>query len=340
MLYYEPNSVITIGGLKFSGVHEVRIKRGLHSYSEWASIKIPFVANVVTGKRSTPALVSMITLVKDGDAVEVQLGYNGDLITEFKGFVKRRNKLVDMLEIECEGYVRKLRLNVDITKNFTKTSAKELLQLACKGTGITVQCPVDFPLSGIKLLHADGCKIIDHIKKCSEGIINVFFIKPDVLWCGLVYTPYLAGTHVFSLPTVKYRIGWNTASANNLKERVPSEPVQVIINGISVTGDSVRTDAKDKTAARTEKMYLNNVPDQAILKKFAQEKVNQMNYTGYEGTLMAFLQPLCEPGYLAYVLDNQNQERTAYYLVESTEVIFGVNGGFRNVEVGPKLTSK
>lgn len=338
MLYYVLNSEITIGTLKFKGVHEVRIKRSLHTYCDWASIKIPAIS-YLKGKRSIPIAVPTANLFADGESVTIKLGYNDDLLTEFKGFVKRRN-LGQMLEVECEGYAWQLRMNVDITKNYESTSAKELLEAACEGTGIKVECPVDFPLSGIKLLHANGCKIIDHIKKCSEGILNIFFIKPDTLWCGLVYTPYLLGTPVFNMPTVGYRLGWNTHKENNLKERVPTEPVQVIINGITVTGDSVRTDAKDKTAKRTEKYFLNNVPSEAVMKKFAQEKVNQINYTGYEGTLTAFLQPFCEPGYLATIIDNRYPERNAKYLVEGTEVIFGINGARRIIEIGPRLTTK
>jgi len=208
--------------------------------------------------------------------------------------------------------------------------------LACKGTDIKVQCPVDFPLSGIKKI-GNGVDILDHIMKCSDNALNIFFIQPDVLWCGLTYTPYLAGTDVFSMPLVKYRLGWNVVKDNELKERIPSEPVQIIVNGKTVTGDTLRTESKDKVAKRKVVFLLNNVPNNATLHAFAQEKQLTMNYTGYTGTINTFLQPYCQPGYSAYIVDARYPERNGTYMIESLLTHFGINGARRTIEIGPKL---
>jgi hypothetical protein len=333
------NSDITIGNLRFSGVHEVRVDRSIHSYADRAIIRVPRLARIAKGKRAMPGLVATANLLNDyvteNVPVTIKLGYNGQLRTEFEGFVK--NKGIGMpLEIECEGYLRLLRKKT-IARNYKKTTAKELLQDATAGTGIDVVCPVDVPLVGIDAVDAPATKLIDHIKRCSDNTLSVFFIEPKKIWCGLVYTPYLAGTEVFNLPTVAYRLGYNCIQDNGLRLRVVDDPVQIIINGQLVNGDPVRTESKNKTAARKVKRLLNNVPDSNVLKQFAQEGEHQKNYSGYEGSLTAFLQPYCLPGYTASVVDTAHPERSGKYVIESTSVTFGVNGARRRVELGPKV---
>jgi hypothetical protein len=354
MAFVELKSDIQIGTFRFSGVHEVVTNRGLHHYADSAFIKIPSIAYVQKGKVENDGTVTITpgtakrvitgSQFTDGDPVTIKLGYKTPFDTsdtvvlqeEFRGFVKRRS--LDMpLGVECEGYVRQLRLNNSLEGNFKKTSAKELLLLACEGTDIKVDCPVDFPLTGIRLLGCNGAEIIEHIKKCSDCALTIFFKEPDVLWCGLTYTPYLAGQTVFNKPTVNYRLGWNVVKDNGLKERIPSEPVQVIINGKTVTGDLVRTESKDKTAKRKVKFLLNNVPDDATLQAFAQEKQLTMNYTGYEGHINGFLQPYCLPGYVAHIVDKRYPERNGDYLIESVQTKFGLNGARRIVGIGPKV---
>jgi hypothetical protein len=348
MASFRLNSDVTIGRFRFSGVHEVRVRRGLHGLVDMAIIRIPSIGRVRQGKLNSDGSVTLVpgsardvtvgSLFTDGDPVTIKLGYNGDMREEFRGFVKRRN-LNMPLEIECEGYARLMRLQVDQTGNYTEgIQVKKLLELAVQGTGIKVVCTVDFKLTGIYLHHANGIQIVEHIRRCSANALNVFFIEPDVLWCGLVYTPYVAGNNIYNTPTVSYRLGWNVVKDNGLKERIPTEPVQIIMNGKVVSGDMVRTASKDKTAARKEKYLMNNVPDAKTLEAFAQELQLNMNYQGYEGAINGFLQPFCLAGYNANIVDARYPERNGVYLVESAEVLFGTNGARRRVDIGPKLS--
>ncbi len=330
------NSEISIGQYTFTGVHELRIRKGLHGYMEMAIMQLPTKAYVIKGSRVSEEQTTG-TIITEGDPVIIKLGYNGELVTEFEGFVRRRNLAIP-LEIECEGYVRKLRLkymDADLTKGI---SLKSLLEKVCEGTDISVDCKVAYTIYGRNLVNASGTKVLDEIRRASEGAISIFFIEPKKLWAGLVYTPYLDGKAPFNLPTVKYRLGWNCIMDNNLKERIPIEQVQIIINGMLVTGDSVRTSSDEKVAKRRLQYQLNNWHDESTLKAIANEKQRQLNYTGYEGYVTGLLQPYCAPGWDAYIKDSRYPERDGLYLVESTEVLFGINGSRRIVGIGPKLS--
>ena len=346
MAFVVLKSLITIGGFQFSGVHEVRVLRGMHGLTTACTIKLPSKARIDGPTPTLPdgegvvvderGFVTTGNLFADGDAVKVELGYDDDLQTEFEGYIKRRN-LAMPLEIECEGYERELRLAVNINRYYPKTTAKELLTDVCSQTSINVICDVDFPLVGMRLVDCDGIEVINHIKKCSENALTIFFIAPRTLWCGLVYTPYIGGNAVMNLPRVAYDLGYNCIKDNNLKERTPKEKVQVFMNGVLASGDGVRTQSKDVSARRKARHYLNNVPDKSALQLFADEVANRMNYTGYAGNVTGFLQPYCLPGYVATVYDARYPALKGDYLVESTEVTFGMGGGRRRVGLGVKL---
>jgi len=190
MSWQRINSSVTINSslvpaFTFSGVHDIVINKSLHSVVQTAKLTLPSIARFVPKNGSTPVWVTTGTQFADGDPITINLGYNGQMNNEFVGFVKRRD-LAMPLVVECEGYVRQLRLNNAINANFTKvnTSAKALLELACQGTDITVQCPVDFPLSGIRLVNADGLRICDYIKEASDH--TLFSLLPQ-LRCGAGY---------------------------------------------------------------------------------------------------------------------------------------------------------
>src|SRR6185312_15096362 len=97
------NSDITIGDFRFAGVHDVHIQRTIHSIMEAATIKIPSIAKIVKNGKALAETVVTGAQFEAGDEVKIQLGYNGQYETEFKGFVSS----VDLnmpLTIVCEGY--------------------------------------------------------------------------------------------------------------------------------------------------------------------------------------------------------------------------------------------
>jgi hypothetical protein len=72
------------------------------------------------------------------------------------------------------------------------------------------------------------------------------------------------------------------------------------------------------------------------LKLLANEKAYRNTYSGYEGSFVSFLQPYAAPGYIAFIKDNTHPEMDGSYLIESTEVHFGVKGARRIIELGIK----
>ncbi|MGN6568229.1 MAG: hypothetical protein ACTHJ0_09765 [Flavipsychrobacter sp.] len=326
--------------LQFTGVHQVVIKKSIHSYIDTATIMLPSISYLRTKiNSSNPQRVITGNQFNDGDPISISLGYNDDLKEEFRGFIKRRN-LNMPLEIECEGYSYRLRRN-NIKGSWPSISVKDLLEKAVDGLGITLQVNTDISLSNVVISNWTAAQVIDFILKETDGCISIFFIQPNVLWAGLVYTPCSNGNDTFNLSTVKYKLGYNVVKDNSLKVRVPEDDaVKVNFSKKLSTGEklSESSSATEKTIIRNYRKLLNHIAASPILKALALEKQKRFSYIGYEGRINAFLQPYALPGYKAYIEDTQYAERNGTYLVEGIEVVYGIRGARRIIDIGPQIS--
>lgn len=334
------NSEITIGTFRFSGVHDVVIKRSVHSIVETATIKIPAIAAIVSNGKVSPERITTAKQFTEGDAVTIKLGYNGDLKTEFSGFVKHR-KLDMPLEIECEGYSWLLRKNIAKIKNSNLT-IKELLSAAVADlqgeNKIMVECDVDLNILNISMDNPSGFDIINYISKCSDDNISCFFIKPDTLWCGTLYTDVNNGKVTIATEKARYRPGYNTIRKNTLlPHNTAGKPGNVLYSRKRGDGELIAGHSTVATIEKTKHtLTLNHIKNAAELQLLANEKALKNTYTGYEGSFVSFLQPYAAPGHVAFVKDNTHPEMDGTYLIESTEVHFGIKGARRILELGIK----
>jgi hypothetical protein len=341
MAFFELNSEVQIGNFRFSGVHDIRIRRSVHSYSDTAEIVVPAICKVRKGN-SISGYQALADLISDRDPVTISLGYDGTMQTEFRGFVRRRNLSMPLV-IECEGMAQTLRLDMDLSGFYEVTTARKLaagLTTTVDGApGIQVEVADDLPLENILLNHVNGTELCDAFKRFSQGTLSVFFKDFTTLWMGLLYTPYKKGVDPLDLGSVDLRIGYNTIQDSGLRVHNASDPVQIVYHNFSATGQrrQVLSDADVKARGRKEVSVMNNIGDADTLLKLANEKMYRCNYKGYSGYIDAFLQPFCGPGWLANVTDDRYPERNGAYLIESTEVRFGTAGARRRIEVGPKL---
>lgn len=335
-------SDITIGNgesqLHFSGVHDVQIKKSIHTFIDTATITLPTVAIFYSKiNRSNPQKVITSDKFKDGDPIIIKLGYNGELNEEFRGFIKRRN-LNTPLEIECEGYSYQLKRN-NVNGTWKSISIKDLLKHAIIDTDIKLNVAVDIQLSNVTISNQTGAAVIDYIYKATDYCVSIFFIEPDILWAGLVYTKYKTGQDIFNGSQVAYKLGYNVVKDNSLKEITEEDnPVQVEFGKKLASGERVSGSAEIlKNISKKYKKLLNNVSSPASLKLLAQEKQDRYNYQGYEGKINAFLSPYASPGDKAYIFNTQYTERAGTYLIESVNITYGISGAKRIIEIGPKI---
>lgn len=332
-------SEITIGGFRLSGVHEVTIRRSIHTLADMATIKLPAIARVWQNGRAEAELVVTANQFAEGDAVTIQLGYNGVLRTEFSGFVKQTMPGKPMT-ITCEGYSWLMRRNSMAPVN-GETELKKLLLLAVsgleRGYQIRVQCDVDLHIAGIRTEGKSGLEVIDAIRKATANNITCFFVEPDVLWCGLIHACLDAG-QLPATGSATYKRGTNTIDENKLAVHKKTGPTGILYAKLKSKAEGYIHGAAGTVAmGKTPVVVLQQVGTQQELSMLAGEKIAAGNYEGYEGHFTAFLEPYVVPGMMVTLIDDEKIIVAGRYVAEDVTVQFGKDGARRLVTPGRKI---
>ncbi len=354
------NSRVRIGDYHFSGVNECTIKKNVHSIVDTAVIKIggkcrvkslnAVVADAVSaalapfglGQPSIGVIGSSFQtagLFKEGDPVAIDLGYNGNLRNEFRGFVRRVN-ITTPITIEMEGYAWQLRQQT-ILASWKNTNVKQVLTRIIQGTDIILSPDIpDIPLPTYYIPNKTGLQALDDLQH--KMLLTIYFAD-NVLYAGIeegrTTVSNDGSRSLLGLANVTYDIGQNCVTNQpDLKRRLAAEtPVLVRIKSKQKTGKNIIYEAGDKDGAVYETNY-NFVKDAGALQRLAEARLKQLKYDGYEGKIIGFLQPFCLPGWKATILDQSfANARAGVYFIPGTEVTFGIRGARRKVDISYRL---
>lgn len=352
------NSMIKIGAYTFKGgVNDLVIRKSVNQIVSNAVLKIPGVGAIQSLSNTLANGLSIIgigsqqpvknlpfssvqtaKLFKEGDPVYIDLGYNGDLRNEFRGFV-RRVSLTTPVTIEMEGYAWQLR-SQNIAASWKVTSVKEVLKRVIHGTGIVLSNDIpDIKLTAFVIPNWNGLKVLDYLQNHLH--LTVYF-DDNILYAGLQAgrTTAAGAGQTGTLAEVKYNIGYNCVSEQkDLKQRLASDNrVRVRLEVRSKAGKRTLYEAGDAGGSVIH-VRIPYSQDTAYLQQLAEAILKRSKYDGYEGRLLGFLQPFCQPGWKATLMDKRFAgARAGTYFISGTEVTFGVSGARRKVELTYRLS--
>lgn len=336
------NSNITIGQYKKVKPHEVKINLSLTEYTDKAVIRLPASAYLICDNKIVSNTLQTAKQFNEGDKVNIMLGYNGKLVQEFEGFIARIN-VTTPVEIECEGYSYQLRNVQPKSRTFKNTEVKQILQYIITGTDIVLS--KDIPGCVIQKLVIDGHtgqEVLELIKKALGDLIYINFHKNE-LYAGLEF--------LNPQQKVTYRLGWNVIKDGNLKQRkATNDKITIVYKGKKKDGSNVQAVIKSKgqsavittegtagNSGETKVIVTHAVTDEATLKKMAEAKLKKLSYDGYEGKITAYLQPFCQHGWKAKLIDKVYPERSGEHVIEAVEITYGMGGARRIVQIGQRL---
>lgn len=329
------NSVTTISGFKpFRGLHEAVITKTIRNFCDRAVIKLPTTAVLKEGPAAQTKSVLTANQFKRGDKINIQLGYNGQLKEEFEGFIARVNKS-NPCQIECEGYAFLLREKT-VNKVWKGTTLKAVLQEIVSGTNIKLDPQIpDATLDRVELIKMSGFKALEEFRKQTAGAFAIWFDK-DVLYAGLAFA-LLSDRNRSGKADVKYKIGYNVVRDGQMKERMAGQDaydVELVFTDKSGKKTKAKAGVPNSNAVVKR---IQAIRDSGLLKKAASEIEQGKNYNGYDGSITAFLVPYCKPGQKMEIEDPRYPERSGNYLIESTEVRYGMSGARRVVGISIRL---
>lgn len=327
-LYYNMSCRVTIGAVVFDRVHSILIDGTIKRLADTAVIKLPreFTRAKINNSDTSLAGVNISDYIKTGDPVKIELGYDGDLKTEFTGYLEKIGADVP-LELTCidEMYHLKRSNFTDVLKS---ASLLDLLKKIAPGYQYDV---IDnIPLGKFVINNASAFEVLETLRK-DYGLHARF--KENAL---------VVGFPVDNVPSVTHRVVMNRnvrAQSNDLKF-VTKDEFKVLLKGISMNSDGSRYTAEfgDKGGAQRTLHFTNK--SKSELKKLTEKNHKSLSFDGYQGTLPTWGDPQTRAGDAIQIADPfyQNSDRDGKYLIEGVTVLFNGNDGFKRVnKLGLKL---
>lgn len=353
---YVLNSNISIAGQYFNGVNEVEIVASGKLLQDTATLKVPTTARLYRAGTFDSEIPTAVAF-NVGDEVVIELGYNGQLKEEFRGYVKRINPGTP-LSIECEDatfLLRKRRVN----KSWQSVTLKQVLLEILKGTDIVLAAePPKITFSQFYLRDVSPAQALqEFIEKYG---LTIYFTAFKKLFVGLAF-------NAEDRTTIKYDIGTNVIE-NDL-QMVDADDVQLRVKCIGIKPDGTKIVAEigdgadpdvglpkrkkkkgevtpQKTVIKPDKsdgaevrtLYFYNVHSKSELLEIARADLRKRKFTGYKGGLTTFLLPSVKVGNVARLTDSFYPERgDGDYLIEKVTTTFSTSGARRKVELGLKF---
>lgn len=317
---------VTVGAVQIKAVEKIEIDSTQATVANRAVVTCP---GQEKGKQ-----LDLESKIKRGDKVTIRLGYDGQLKTEFVGYLKTI-KPNSPLQLECEDSFFLTRREIP-SKVFQSTNVKKIAQYVVdslnkelpannKLTLITDVSGLEFEKFAIH--QATGFEVLEKLR--SESGLAIFMRGNDL---------HLHLQYKYKTGEVSYDFTRNVEDSEGLEYvRADEAKVLVKVTGKDAKGRKVVGQAGEK-GGDTIQINRPTVSNEASLELVAQQILKQRQYEGYRGSLRGWLVPYCEPGYSAKVSDPDWPERAGTYYVTAVKTEFSANGGIRTVTLGIKLS--
>lgn len=273
--------------------------------------------------------------LSEGDQVEIRLGYDGVLYTEFAGYIARLLPN-QPFEIRCLDEVYHLQ-RTNINKSWKETTLKEVIETATKGFKVQLadQMP-EIKLKPFRVANASAAKVLLKFKE-SYGL--AIYFRGKSLYVGLPYSEDVSTTFPnIDTPTI-YDLQKNVL-ATELEYR-QAKDVKIRLKAISILKDNKKLEvtvgsSSDEGELRT---WISPEPinDKATLKKIAEEKIQLYRYSGYKGGIKTLGIPFITHSAKCKIKDAAYPQREGLYFVDEVKTTINKSGGFkRAVKIGRK----
>ena len=316
---YKMSWDIKIGGYRLKMVEKVSIKRSVELLADTATVTLPATVFNKT--------ISIEDKIKVGDAVEIELGYNDDLKTEFKGYLKSIKTDGGSLTLELEDDIYLFRKSVK-DEEMKDANVKKILENICSQVGgFSVSCDYDFTYDKFVINNATG---YDVLKKIQDEASPNIYLKDKVLHVHPQYA------EIFG--EARYDFSKNIErEGTDLKYKSEDErKFLIVVEGTDETGATVSME-KGVTGGDKMTLKLPGVSSRSSLEQKAQSVLEQKVYTGYEGSFQTWLVPYVDAGYKVAITDPDYEVKNGTYYVISVETTFSKDGGVRKVTLGKRL---
>jgi hypothetical protein len=323
-MYVVLSAEVWIGKYKFTRIHDIEIERSGKTLEDIARIKLPTTA-LLTRAGEYATEVETAKVFKVGDTVMIRLGYNGNLRTEFEGYVSKV-KSSERVEVECMDAVWLLRQK-NCKQSWRNTDLKSVIEFIVHGTGVKLHANVPvIQFEQFYLRNVNAAAALYELKQ-KYGLLIYMEEDNQTLFVGLAYPQ--------SKDTIIYGMGDNIAGHD--LEFVQADNVKLKIKAILLLKNNTRKEAEyGDPDGELKTIHFYTLKSGESLETLAKAEAEKYKFNGYRGTLTGFLEPQVKRGQTARIRDTRYPEHNGDYLVDKVVTTFGTGGARRKVSLGIK----
>lgn len=285
------------------------------------------VATIVLPEAVMNQVLNIEKKISRGTQVTIQLGYDGDLQTEFEGYIQDITTNDSTLKIICEDALFLFRVSVpdiELKPSSLKSIAQYLIDKI--DPSFSLSCDFDISYEKFVIHQATGYDVLKKLQE--ETKANIYF---DTINKVLhVHAPYVEIGGV-----VKYSMQRNIEKSSLEYKRAIDKKVEVTVESTDSKGK-----VKSITAGTTggDKITLKLGPmSEADMQKVAAAALKKNSFDGYSGSFDGWLIPFVKPTYSAIIEDLDYPYKDGRYYVIGVKTNFSESGGVRTITPGIKL---
>jgi hypothetical protein len=274
-------------------------------------------------------VLSFENKVTRGTEVLIKMGYDGNLETEFKGFVKDVTNNDSSLKVLCEDALFLFRKGINDVE-LKPTSLAKIGQYIIDeiDPSFTLVSTFDINYEKFTIHQATGYDVLKKLQ--DETKANIYFNSENKELH--IHPPYVQkGGEVFY--SMQKNIENSSLEFNNKLDA----KVEVTVESTDIKGN-----VKQVTSGTTggNKITLKvGAMDEASMQRIADAELLKNSAAGYEGSFDAWLVPMVQPTYSARIKDEDYPEKTAWYYVKEVTTNLSASGGIRTITPGIKLSA-
>ncbi len=304
-----PVCKISIGSFEFDYVHAVEVSSSWDELTDSATILLPSKLKLDKD--------SLKDVLAKGDECEVQLGYDDNLQTVFKGYLTAI-KPTTPIELSFEDEMWKLK-QLNINTSFKGGSLVDFLESVFPGTEIDA---FDLQMAPFYADNINGARLLDQIK--SDYGLRSFF-RNGVLVIGKQYDPNDYKKHIF-------KIDYNMEGES--LEFMSKEDVKIAVRAISNNPDGTKVEVEfGDSDGDTKTLNFYNL-DESELRKVAEKELSQMKYDGWRGPFTAFGEPMVKHGDAVELRHATESDKVGTYWIDAVHTTFGIDGFRQEITLG------
>ncbi len=331
-LYHVIQIRVTINNnLRFEVCNSIDISTSVQVLTNTAKIKLPRAFKNANQKGESVDISeqSILDFIKRGDAIKIEVGYDGILEVEFEGYITDINSDVP-LELTCDDEMWMLKKAPKISKSFEKGNVASMIK-ACLPSKYTLICNEKYEVGKWVLKSMSVYELLEELK--TKVGIRAYFESPTVLRVGMI---------VDFVPKNTWELNFskNIRKGNDLKfERKSDHPLEVIVSAKDAKGKMLEAKAGESGGDVT-RMKLPTGVAFSELQFWADKTYQSRSFDGFKGSLNIWLEPRVKCGdsiRLLRPMYADGHQDGVYFVEESNLSVNGSTGIKRSLKLGYKL---